>query len=324
MPEAEKKPRAPREPWIIRTYAGFGDARQANERFLANLKQGQRGLSIAFDLPTQNGYDPDAPVARGEVGEAGVSICHWHDMERLFEGIPLAVDQHLDDDQRDRAVHPGALPGRRRKARRAVDRAARHHAERSAQRIRRARHFDFSSRAVVSSLHRADPIRRRARAELESDQLLRLPLHGERRRAGRGNRLRLRQRAADPRRDPPEARRRRLRADRPPHFIFHQQRHRAGARDLQDSRVLQTVARAMRDRVRRQGRRLPRRMPGALAHADRAAARSEYHPHRVRGAAGRHLGRRARQRAAVAGLSRGARAARPVRADAAACARSRS
>src|SRR5208282_2920975 len=48
-----------------------------------------RGLSIAFDLPTQNGYDPDAPVARGEVGEAGVSICHWNDMELLFEGIPL-------------------------------------------------------------------------------------------------------------------------------------------------------------------------------------------------------------------------------------------
>jgi (2R)-ethylmalonyl-CoA mutase len=89
MPDTEKKARAPREPWIIRTYAGFGDARQANERFLANLKQGQRGLSIAFDLPTQNGYDPDAPVARGEVGEAGVSICHWNDMERLFEGIPL-------------------------------------------------------------------------------------------------------------------------------------------------------------------------------------------------------------------------------------------
>ena len=89
MPDTEKKARAPREPWIIRTYAGFGDARQANERFLANLKQGQRGLSIAFDLPTQNGYDPDAPVARGEVGEAGVSICHRDDMERLFEGIPL-------------------------------------------------------------------------------------------------------------------------------------------------------------------------------------------------------------------------------------------
>src|SRR5579863_744978 len=78
-----------RDPWIIRTYAGFGDAQQANRRFLNNLKQGQRGLSIAFDLPTQNGYDPDAPVAAGEVGKAGVSICHWGDMEQLLEGIPL-------------------------------------------------------------------------------------------------------------------------------------------------------------------------------------------------------------------------------------------
>src|SRR5260370_28444277 len=89
--ESDKKAREskPREPWIIRTYAGFGDARQANQRFISNLKHGQRGLSIAFDLPTQNGYDPDAPVARGEVGEAGVSICHWQDIETLFAGIPL-------------------------------------------------------------------------------------------------------------------------------------------------------------------------------------------------------------------------------------------
>jgi ethylmalonyl-CoA mutase len=91
MSDAPDKSRAdrPREPWIIRTYAGFGDARQANQRFRANLDAGQRGLSIAFDLPTQNGYDPDAPVARGEVGKAGVSICHWRDMEALLEGIPL-------------------------------------------------------------------------------------------------------------------------------------------------------------------------------------------------------------------------------------------
>ncbi len=78
-----------REPWIIRTYAGFGDARQANARFRRNLKEGQRGLSIAFDLPTQNGYDPDAALAAGEVGRAGVSICHLCDMEELLEGIPL-------------------------------------------------------------------------------------------------------------------------------------------------------------------------------------------------------------------------------------------
>src|SRR5271155_1668020 len=80
-----------REPWIIRTYAGFGDARQANRRFHENLKQGQRGLSIAFDLPTQNGYDADAPIAAGEVGKAGVSVSHWQDMEVLFEGIDLGV-----------------------------------------------------------------------------------------------------------------------------------------------------------------------------------------------------------------------------------------
>jgi len=85
----QEKNRREREPWIIRTYAGFGDARQANARFHQNLKSGQRGLSIAFDLPTQNGYDPDAPVAAGEVGKAGVSICHWQDMEALFDGIPL-------------------------------------------------------------------------------------------------------------------------------------------------------------------------------------------------------------------------------------------
>jgi ethylmalonyl-CoA mutase len=92
MPEAERKTERPapkREPWIIRTYAGFGDARQANQRFHQNLKAGQKGLSIAFDLPTQNGYDPDTPVASGEVGKAGVSICHWRDMEDLLDGIPL-------------------------------------------------------------------------------------------------------------------------------------------------------------------------------------------------------------------------------------------
>lgn len=80
-----------REPWIIRTYAGFGDAAQANRRFQENLRAGQRGLSIAFDLPTQNGFDPDAPIAAGEVGKAGVSICHWQDMEALFEGIDLGA-----------------------------------------------------------------------------------------------------------------------------------------------------------------------------------------------------------------------------------------
>ena len=78
-----------RPPWIIRTYAGFADAEVTNKRFLENLRNGQDGLSVAFDLPTQNGYDPDSKMARGEVGACGVSIAHRGDMERLFREIDL-------------------------------------------------------------------------------------------------------------------------------------------------------------------------------------------------------------------------------------------
>jgi len=77
-------------PWVMRTYAGHSDARRSNELYRRNLAKGQTGLSIAFDLPTQTGYDPDATLARGEVGKVGVSIAHRGDMEALLEGIPLA------------------------------------------------------------------------------------------------------------------------------------------------------------------------------------------------------------------------------------------
>ncbi len=75
--------------WTMRQYAGFGSARQTNERFRFLLSQGQTGLSTAFDLPTQIGYDADHPLARGEVGKVGVSISSLREMEQLFEGIPL-------------------------------------------------------------------------------------------------------------------------------------------------------------------------------------------------------------------------------------------
>ncbi len=77
-------------PWVMRTYAGHSDARRSNELYRRNLAKGQTGLSIAFDLPTQTGYDPDAVLARGEVGKVGVSVAHRGDMETLLEGIPLA------------------------------------------------------------------------------------------------------------------------------------------------------------------------------------------------------------------------------------------
>ncbi|HJZ87431.1 MAG TPA: methylmalonyl-CoA mutase family protein [Polyangia bacterium] len=75
--------------WTMRQYAGFGTARETNQRFRYLLKEGQTGLSVALDLPTQLGYDADAPEAEGEVGRVGVSICSLEDMETVFEGIPL-------------------------------------------------------------------------------------------------------------------------------------------------------------------------------------------------------------------------------------------
>jgi methylmalonyl-CoA mutase N-terminal domain/subunit len=75
--------------WTMRQYAGFGDAAQSNERYRYLISQGQTGLSVAFDLPTQMGYDSDHPKAAGEVGRAGVAISSLEDMERLFEGVSL-------------------------------------------------------------------------------------------------------------------------------------------------------------------------------------------------------------------------------------------
>nr|WP_246088657.1 protein meaA [Phreatobacter stygius] len=77
-------------PWLIRTYAGHSTAEKSNALYRANLAKGQTGLSVAFDLPTQTGYDPDHVLARGEVGKVGVPVAHIGDMRSLFDGIPLA------------------------------------------------------------------------------------------------------------------------------------------------------------------------------------------------------------------------------------------
>ncbi len=77
------------EPWLFRTYAGHSTAEKSNALYRTNLAKGQTGLSVAFDLPTQTGYDSDDPRARGEVGKVGVPVCHLGDMRTLFAGIPL-------------------------------------------------------------------------------------------------------------------------------------------------------------------------------------------------------------------------------------------
>ena len=76
-------------PWMMRTYAGHSTAKASNELYRRNLAKGQTGLSIAFDLPTQTGYDPDDELARGEVGKVGVPVSHRGDMAALMDGIPL-------------------------------------------------------------------------------------------------------------------------------------------------------------------------------------------------------------------------------------------
>ena len=76
------------EPWMMRTYSGHSTAKASNELYRTNLAKGQTGLSIAFDLPTQTGYDPDSPMARGEVGKVGVPVVHLGDMRTLLDGIP--------------------------------------------------------------------------------------------------------------------------------------------------------------------------------------------------------------------------------------------
>ena len=90
MPQVEND-RAHRDPpWVMRTYAGHSSAAASNALYRGNLAKGQTGLSVAFDLPTQTGYDPDHPLSLGEVGKVGVPISHIGDMRALFADIPLA------------------------------------------------------------------------------------------------------------------------------------------------------------------------------------------------------------------------------------------
>ncbi|MDA8232514.1 MAG: methylmalonyl-CoA mutase family protein, partial [Magnetospirillum sp.] len=91
MTSAQKARTTREKPWLFRTYSGHSSAGESNRLFRTNLAKGQTGLSVAFDLPTQTGYDSDHPLARGEVGKVGVPVCHIGDMQALFEGIPLGT-----------------------------------------------------------------------------------------------------------------------------------------------------------------------------------------------------------------------------------------
>ena len=83
------------KPWLIRTYSGHSSAKASNALYRTNLAKGQTGLSVAFDLPTQTGYDADHPLARGEVGKVGVPICSIEDMEKFKVDFVYLGDEKI-------------------------------------------------------------------------------------------------------------------------------------------------------------------------------------------------------------------------------------
>ena len=161
--------------WTMRQYAGFGTAEESNRRYRYLFEQGQTGLSVAFDLPTQMGRDADHPLARGEVGRVGVSICSLADMETLLAEAAARQDFDLDDDQLDRLDPARALPGGGGAARRVVGQGQRHHSERRAEGIRRARDLHLSAARLDADHHGHFRIRDQRSSQLEHDFDFRLP-----------------------------------------------------------------------------------------------------------------------------------------------------
>ena len=177
-------------PWVMRTYSGHSTARASNELYRTNLAKGQTGLSIAFDLPTQTGYDPDAPEAAGEVGKVGVPVAHLGHMKELLDGIPVeAMNTSMTINAtaawllglyvahaQDKGVDPALLAG--------------HDAERHRQGVPEPRHLHLPARSEPAPHRRHHRLHRAPCAQVEPDQRLQLPPARGGRDAGAGDRLR--------------------------------------------------------------------------------------------------------------------------------------
>ncbi len=309
---------APDRPWMMRTYAGHSTAKASNELYRRNLEKGQTGLSVAFDLPTQTGYDPDDELARGEVGKVGVPISHRGDMAALMAGIPLAeMNTSMTINAtaawllalyivvaEEQGVPEEQPPG--------------HHPERHHQGVPGAGHIRVPAGAVDAPDRRHDRLHGRARAEVEPDQHLLLPPAGGRRDAGAGDRLRDEQRDRGARRGPRARGRAGIGSDRAglrAHLVLRQcgralhRGARQAARDVDP--VGGARARALR-RERPPPPALPLRRAGQLAGPDRGPAREQRAADRARDARGHARPRRPRASDPAARLERGAGPAPPV------------
>ena len=161
--------------WTMRQYAGYSSAAESNQRYRYLLSQGTTGLSVAFDLPTQIGYDSDPPMARGEVGRVGVAIDSIDDMRRLFDGIPLDRVTTSMTINATAAILLVALPRGGRGAGGLLGKAGGHGPERHPQGVRRPRHLHLPAEAVAQAGDRHHRLLRRPGAEVEHDLDLRLP-----------------------------------------------------------------------------------------------------------------------------------------------------
>ena len=278
--------------WTMRQYAGFGSAQESNQRYRYLLAQGVTGLSVAFDLPTQMGYDSDHALAAGEVGRVGVAIDSIEDMAELFDGIPLdRVSTSMTINATAIILLALYLAVARRQGR-APAAASRHDSERHPEGIRRARHLHLPAAAVAADRDGHLRVLRARAAELEHDLDQRLPHPRGGLDGGPGGRVHVRER--DRLRAGGGRRRARRQQLRPAALVLLQRAQRLprGGRE-----VPRRAAAVGADHARPVRRDEPARAAAALPHADgrqhadRAAARQQHRPRRAAGAgggAGRH------------------------------------
>ena len=141
---------------MMRTYSGHSTAAASNRLYRTNLAKGQTGLSIAFDLPTQTGYDPDSPMAKGEVGKVGVPVRHLGHMRTLLDGIPPGEMNTSMTINATAAWLLALYVANAEEQGDAVERAARHDAERHRQGVPLPRHVHLPARAVAPADRRHD------------------------------------------------------------------------------------------------------------------------------------------------------------------------
>ncbi len=305
------------QPWLMRTYSGHSTATASNELYRTNLAKGQTGLSIAFDLPTQTGYDPDSPMAKGEVGKVGVPVAHLGHMRTLLDGIPSGQMNTSMTINATAAWLFALYVANAEEQGVASSRSPRHHPERHRQGVPVARHLHLPARAEPSVDRRHGRLVRASRAQVEPDQRLQLPPARGWRDAGARDRVRARDRDRSARRraavGPGRARSvpRGVRFD----LVLRQRGHPLRRRDLQAPRDDRPVG-PHRHRALRHHRSgaSPLSLWGAgqLARAHREPAREQRAAHHPRDARGHAVETGAGPLDPAAGMERGARAASPV------------